>query len=59
MPGTAAWWDGWLLPNFGKPDWLRMEEGGRVVEYGKRTVTGVAVTASASCKPGKAIKERR
>lgn len=58
MPGTAAIWDE-IVGVFGKPDWLRMEEGGRVVEYGKRTVTGVAVQASATGKQGKLLKERR
>lgn len=33
-PGIAAWWDEWTAV-FGRPQYMRMTEGGRVIEMGK------------------------
>lgn len=41
MPETAEKLDE-LRAVFGKPAWFRVEEAGRVVEWGKRTVNGTA-----------------
>lgn len=58
MPACAALMDE-LTAAFGKPQWLRLTEGGRTVEHGRPLAYTVAVQASATCKPGKPLKERR
>ena len=58
MPVCAALMDE-LTAAFGRPQWLRLTESGRTVEHGRPLAYTYAVQASATCKPGKPLKERR